>query len=375
MVRIVFNRKGCGKMKKMVVLFFVFVFFSVAFKVSAQEVDKSPSSVPTEPAIAPLSLSALLSQTVIFLYEDRTPTNSVTPIAGRILGTAFIVGIPVPGEEEKSFSFIVTAKHVIDNQNKILGRYSKKNGSDPFYVQYDVEALRTGNDLWENAEDEGVDIVVFRTPFYEDTTMRMIPIDQIASKEVYKNENIGAADRVVIPCLLESYPGTTQNYPILRDGSIALITEEPIKFSWKFGKKTIETEQRIVFINSTVNEGFSGAPVFLWPGLRLTPKGNTIGGKAWLLGVVHGFQEINRNVIDAERENVVIKKPAYEPNNYVEVRRPARNVNTFSKENPATGMIFPSWQILEILKNDSVQKRVEELSDKIKKAKLKETKN
>lgn len=362
-------------MKNKVAIFFVCMIFALTFSVRAQDADKTQSSNPRADTPEPPNLSTLLSQTVVFLYQDKTPPKSDALVAGNILGTAFIVGLPVPGVPGKSIPFIVTAKHVIANQSRVLGRYSMKGGSKPRFIKYDLKALRKSNDFWEHPEDDGVDIVVFRSLSYEDTRKTVFPIDLIASKEVYNSENIRAADRVVIPSLMARFPGTTQNYPIFRDGSIALITEEPIEFSWKFGSKKITTTQRMVFINSTVNEGFSGAPVFLWPGIRSTPQGITTGGKTWLLGVVHGFQPTIRKIIDAEGENVVISKPAYEPQNLVEVRLPERNVNIFSQENSATGMIFPSWQILEILNSKSVTKRVQELSDIIKKAKLKETKN
>lgn len=350
------------------------IFFALTVSVSAQEATKTQSSNhsqnTTEQASAPLSLSSLLAQTVLFLYEDKTPPNSDKLVAGRILGTAFIVSIPVPEEPKKSIPFIVTAKHVIANQTRILGRYSMKTSGEFGFVQYNLEALRKSNDLWEYPEDEGVDIVVFRTLFFESTRAKAIPIDNIASKEDYKSD-INPADRVIIPCLLANYPGTTQNYPIFRDGSIALITEEPIEFSWYFGSKKITTKQRMVFINSTLNEGFSGAPVFLWPVPRSTPKGQLIfGGKVWLLGVVHGFQPIPRQLIDADGEDVTltITKPSKEPPDFLGRPRPPRNVAVFTKENPATGMIFPSWQILDILKSDAVKKRVQEISEEIKKS-------
>jgi hypothetical protein len=368
-------KKGCGIMKKYITLIFVCIFLTMTVSVSAQDVDKSKSPPPTDSAVAPLSLSTMLSQTVIFLYEDKTLPNSAKLSPGKILGTAFIVGVPDPGEPEKSIPFIITAKHVIANRSKILVRYSMKVG-EPAFIQYDLEALRKSNDLWEDPKDEGVDIIVFRTLSYENTKMLMFPIDTIATKEIYKSENINTADRVVIPCLLANNPGTTQNYPIFRDGSIALITEEPIDFSWHLGNKLITTKQRIIFVNSILNEGFSGAPVFLWPGLRLNREGkNTIGGKPWLLGVVHGFQPLPRKLVDAEGEEVILTKPSKETPVLGQPLPLPRNVAVFSLENPATGMIFPSWKILDILTSDGVTKKVKEISEEVKKAKFKENKN
>ncbi|MBI2228348.1 MAG: hypothetical protein HYU46_04495 [Deltaproteobacteria bacterium] len=210
---------------------------------------------------------------------------------------------------------------------------------------------------------------MFRTPVYKQTEFLSIPIDLLASTETYAKENISPADRVVIPCLLERYPGVTQNYPIFRDGSLALITEEPVSFRWKNGEKLVETKQRVVFVNATFNEGFSGAPVFLWPGLRLTPEGNTIGGKPWLLGLVHGFEPQHRRVIDGDGAELNVIKPSKQFREVLGQPNLSREVAVFSQENSATGIIFPSWQILEILQGHDVKNRVQQLTNEENRAK------
>jgi hypothetical protein len=148
---------------------------------------------------------------------------------------------------------------------------------------------------------------------------------------------------------------------IFRDGTIALITEEPVSFTWKLGTRSISTSQRIIFVNSVLNEGFSGAPVFLWPGIRSTPKGSKIGGKPWLIGIVHGFFPQFRNVIDAEGNDVVIRKQESGPLGQI---NPPRELFVYSQENPATGIVFPAWRLLDILQRDDVKKRIQELTDK-----------
>jgi hypothetical protein len=174
---------------------------------------------------------------------------------------------------------------------------------------------------------------------------------------------------------MENFPGVTQNYPIFRDGSISLITEEPISFNWKLGSKIIETKQRIIFVNSVINEGFSGAPVFLWPGIRSTPGGNTIGGKPWLVGIVHGFFAQPRQVIDTDGEEVVVIKPSKEPPDLLGQPKPPRRVRVISQENSATGIVFPSWRLLDILQSEALKRRVQQLTDEDNKAKSTEKKN
>lgn len=316
---------------------------------------KSEETPPTSP-----SLSSLLTQSVVFIYQDRTPANSSNIVPGKILGTAFIIGIPQPGRPGRSFPFIVTAKHVVTGESKILVRFTLKSGNEPGFAQYDLEKLRGDSDLFEYPNDKGVDLIVFRTPVYASVKFLMFPIDLIALQETFTKEDINVSDRVIIPCLMANFPGITQNYPIFRDGTIALITEEPISYTWKLGTREIETSQRVIFINSLLNEGFSGAPVFLWPGLRSTRKGTTIGGKPWLIGIVHGFFSQRRNVIYADGENVIMGKQ--EPG-LPGLVNPPKQLFVYSQENSGTGIIFPSWRLLDILQCDVIKKRVQGLTD------------
>jgi hypothetical protein len=347
-------------------LVFLLLLALLLHNASAQE-SPMPQAVTTgagqkseQTAATPPSLSSLLTQAVVFIYEDKTPANSQNLVPGRVLGTAFIIGIPLPGRPEKSIPFIVTAKHVVSGESKILVRFTLKSGNEPGFAQYDLEGLRKNNDLWEYPNDEGVDLMVFRTPVYDSIKFLMFPIDLIASMETFTKEDINVSDRVMIPCLMPNFPGITQNYPIFRDGTIALVTEEPISFTWKLGTRVIKTSQRVIFINSVVNEGFSGAPVFLWPGMRSTPKGTMFGGNPWLVGIVHGFFPLPRNVVDAEGNDVTIVKR--EPGLLGQIN-PPKELKVYSKENPGTGMIFPSWRLLEILHYDTVKKRVQVLTD------------
>lgn len=314
---------------------------------------KTTTGIPEKP-----SLSKLLTQTVIFLYGDNTPENSEGVVLGNVLGTAFIVGIPQPGKPTSMIPIIITAKHVIANRSRVLGRYTPKSGTEPLYVRYDLESLRKNGDLWEHPTDEGVDIVAFRTLVYDDVKMVAFPISLIASKDIFKKKDIDVTDRIIIPCLMTNYPGVSQNFPIFRDGSIALITEEPVTLRWNMGDNTVETEQMIIFVNATLNEGFSGAPVLMWPGMRLTPQGITLGGKSWLIGIVHGFFPNTRCIIDEDGDNVIYNKPSKDfP------LLPPREVNVYSQENPGTGIIFPSWRLLDILQSEEIKKRVQQITD------------
>lgn len=367
------NTKLTVTMAKGFIVFTLSVFLSVGLLLPrsfAQEAGKPETTSP------PPSLSDLLTQTVVFIYEDKTPANAASVVPGRVLGTAFIVGVPLARRPDRFIPFIVTAKHVIADRSKVLGRYTQKSGAEPVYVPYDLDSLRKTGDLWDHPKDEGVDIVVFRTLVYGNVKFIECPVDLIASKETFAQEHIDVSDRIMIPCLMQNFPGVTQNYPIFRDGSIALIPEEPVSLNWKLGSKTIETKQQLIFVNSVINEGFSGAPVFLWPGIRLRPGGTaTYGGKIWLIGIVHGFSSQLRKIIDGDLEEVFKIKTSKEPSDILGQIKPPRKVFIFSQENSATGVLFPSWRLLDILQSDLVKKRVQQLTDEENKTKSTEKEN
>lgn len=321
---------------------------------TTSQVSNPPKPVETpiqKPAEAP-TLSLILTKTIVFLYEDKEPIDTA-----KVQGTGFIVGYPVPGKQNRVIPLIVTAKHVLTGRSSIVVRYSPASGATPVFRKYNIEELRKSGDFWEHP-DEGVDVVAFRTLFFEDTKIETIPMELIASKNVYQSENIDVMDRVMLPSLMVRFPGSTQNYPIFRDGTIAMIPDEPITFSYPLVGKIIETKQQVILINSTVNPGFSGAPVLLWPGPRLVHNSVLVGTKPWLLGTVSGFFPQDNLVMDDSGKPIAVtlKQPGI-----TGIMNPEQQTMLHVAENSAIGVVTPSWRLLEILESDVVRKRIQVL--------------
>ncbi len=160
----------------------------------------------------------VIASTVIFLFS--------TGINPQPIGTGFIVGYPLPDKKGSVIPLIVTAKHVIGDHKEVLARFSTQEGSTTTYVPYDIETMKKNNDYWEYPDDDGVDIVVFRSLHFKGTKYQPIPIDLIATKKTFDENAIRQTDRVIFPSLLINFMGSAQNYPVIRDGSIALIPGE-----------------------------------------------------------------------------------------------------------------------------------------------------
>jgi len=275
-----------------------------------------------------------LGSVVIFLFAE----------GGNIpIGIAFIVGYPVPGTSDRVVPLVVTAKHVIGDHDKVVARFTTKEGKQPGTAVYDLQALRRAGDYWEH-QDRGVDIVVFRTAHFATAEYQPVPLNLIASRDDWKSAHIQTTDRVVFPSLLVNFMGLTRNYPVMRNGTIALIPTEQVPMKYKVGSKEIVTTQEIVLLDATAIPGASGSPVFLWPGPRLEGGAFAIGGtKPYVLGVLHGFY------------------PAV-PREILEVESKPTDVGRFFAENSGVAIIFPSWRLREILESTPVVNRITEIT-------------
>lgn len=277
-------------------------------------------------------IGSTLASAVIFLFA----AGGQQP-----LGTAFIVGYPIPGSSQKVVPLVVTAKHVVGDQTKVIGRFTTKEGKTPATVEYDLAALRLAGDLWEH-QDPGVDLLVFRTLHFEQAKYNAVPLDLIASKQTFVAQQIQSTDRVVWPGLLVNFMGSARNYPVLRSGYVALIPDEPVQMRYRVGTRDIETRQEVLLVDGTAVPGASGSPVFLWPGPRLQGGAFAVGGtQPHVLGVLHGFYPaIPREILE------------------INVSRTAR----LFAENSGVAIIFPAWRLREILESPRIKARIKQIA-------------
>jgi hypothetical protein len=274
-----------------------------------------------------------MANSTIFLFAEESQVP---------LGTGFVVGYPAPGREGMVVPLVVTAKHVVGDCQKITGRFTRRSGGIPVGVTYDLSDLRRTGDLWEHP-DYGVDILVLRTSVFEETEYDVVPMSLVASKSTYQEEKIQPTDRIVFPCLLVNFMGKSRNYPIFRDGSIALIPDEPVPLEYDVGNRHIRTEQHVVLIDAESIPGASGSPIFLGPGIRAERGASSaFVAQPYLLGIMHGFYLASPR----ELTNVEVAKtiPAF-------------------RENSGIAIAFPSWRLLEILERDDFAKRMRELGE------------
>ena len=184
----------------------------------------------------------------------KTPGESIEKI--RYIGTAFIVSVPSSKVPKSSFVFLVTAKHVavkIENKECYLRVNMKDGGSSLFGIE---------NISWFYHPDEvrPTDVAVY--PFALDKEIlnaidyHAIPIASFLSDKTRIEQGIGEGDNVFTVGLFSRHTGNQKNLPIIRMGTIAMISDEMIHTT-SFGN--IEA----YLIEARSIKGLSGSPVFV----------------------------------------------------------------------------------------------------------------
>jgi len=227
-----------------------------------------------------------LKKCVVFV-GIKTPSQSISQI--KYIGTAFIVSVPASKVANSNFIFLVTAKHValkIENKECYLRANMKTGGSELFGL---------GNISWfyHSHEITPTDVAVYPFALEKENLKRIdfeaIPIASFLSDETRVNQGIGEGDDVFMVGLFSRHTGNQKNLPIIRMGTIAMISDEPIRTSL-FG--SIEA----YLIEARSIKGLSGSPVFV-----LKQKGIHFGehivpsNKVTLhfLGLMHGHWDLN----------------------------------------------------------------------------------
>lgn len=225
-----------------------------------------------------------------------------TPEGISLAGTVFFVGIqiPTPKYPELSFSYAVTAKHVIDaiKKNSIDGTvYLRMNFKDD-----GAKLLGSRLEDWRfHPSDNSVDVAAFPMAIAKEFDHLYYPTASFVTEETIKRQGIGIGDEIFLAGLFYRHYGRERNIPILRTGNIAAMPEEKIQS----GSETMDA----YLVEARSIGGLSGSPVFVnLSGVRLV-QGNLNVGVAgfYLLGLMHGHwesDEADAMVVDSSKEQV-----------------------------------------------------------------------
>jgi hypothetical protein len=211
-------------------------------------------------------------------------------------GTAFFVGVRNPSDPDVNSCYLVTAKHVLYGPNtkkfrdEVFVRLNKKVGC-PEYVNIPI---KSNNQTVFTHKEDVVDIAVI--PFEPDEDkfdFKFIPDDMVTTKQAYNELNISEGSDVFFTGLFVQYFGGEKNYPVVRFGRVALVTDEKIEWDGK--------QMDLYLIEAGSYSGNSGSPVFFYLGSDRIPGCQILGLPVLrLAGVMKGA--VKDKVVETKKE-------------------------------------------------------------------------
>jgi hypothetical protein len=201
-------------------------------------------------------------------------------------GTAFFVGVKDQKAPQRSFLYLVTAKHVLkapDHVSWLPSIFLRLNTKAGGSVTVEVPVSLTGVSKTVFLHpDPSVDLAAVPARLDQNVfDFKLLPEDMITTEKDFKDMNITEGSEVFFTGLFSAYVGARKNYPIVRFGRVALVTDEKIRF--------VDQDAQLYLIESGSYGGNSGSPVFFYLGIDRFP-GTIVAGPPLLklAGVMSG---------------------------------------------------------------------------------------
>lgn len=244
-----------------------------------------------------------VKSTVAFFYA-KNDSGQLVPN-----GTGFFVGVE-DSSKTKFTTYIVTAKHVIQKQSRQLlpELFIRLNTLDSSsrVVLLNINSTGKNKNVFIHP-DSTVDIAVI--PFLPNDQIfdfLVLPQSFLTSKADFKELKIQEGTEVFFTGLFAPFTGEKRNYPVVRFGKVALVTNE--KIPWD-GNKT-----ELYLVESASYGGNSGSPVFFYMGADRGDGALHVGAPILkLAGIMKGFfgqntpiKMINTNAIPVSVSNIGI---------------------------------------------------------------------
>lgn len=234
-----------------------------------------------------------IKKTVVFFHTRYLENGQVKSGSG----TGFFVIAVDSRMKDRGVVWLVTNKHMLHPPDrpyfdKVTVRFNTKNATPTGerFAEQDLQVMDpAGNFYWlTDPDDETVDLaLLYVSPDVEQLEAKWIPVELILTKKLFDEKRVNENDDVLFAGLFSAYPGSKRNFPIVRHGKLALVTDERIPTDPRDPNYTVE----LVLAEITSFGGNSGSPVFLRVGgMREGAGGQVLGGyEYYLLGVMKGY--------------------------------------------------------------------------------------
>lgn len=195
--------------------------------------------------------------------------------------TALVVSYPTTGGWDRAWA-LVTARHNVEGALDAYGNVSVRINTPEGGAED-----RNVSTEWLFPDDPAADIAA--TVFYPlggSFGFLPIPTRWFVTEELITSRRIGIGDDLFVMGLFAKHVGKTRNLPIVRNGNLAAMPQEPlVDEATRLPYKAYLAEVRSI-------GGLSGSPVFLAlnPATRLNVSDNQdVGGQHfYLLGLIRG---------------------------------------------------------------------------------------
>lgn len=219
-------------------------------------------------------------------------------------GTGFFVGVKDSKNADRSFVYLVTAKHVLqaaDHKSwlpKIFLRLNTRTGGSEI-LEIPLSLSGAHRTVFLHS-DPSVDLAVIPgLPDQAKFDFKFLPEEMITTEQDFKSLGITEGSEVFFTGLFSPYVGARRNYPVVRFGRVSLITDEKIRF--------VDQDAQLYLIESGSYGGNSGSPVFFYLGSDRTPGMLVVGSPILkLAGVMSGsFLDLQPvSAVETARVNV-----------------------------------------------------------------------
>jgi hypothetical protein len=239
---------------------FVWSILSLVFCVSpcrAQSQQKTPEKQESHQA----RFFQQVINGAIFIYGTQVdpcaPAQPGPPLLP--FGSGFVVGIANRTESKpelwKGWKYLVTAKHVVSNQNEIFIRLNA--AKEPKFLCQRVALHSDGPARNMVLAPPGTDLVAIALPEIADADPTVVPSSLLVDDSKMKESDIGVGTEVVSVGYLYGYSGLKANYPMAKFGHVSVMSDE----RWFTNPSSNIAEQGYVLDLSNA-PGLSGAPVY-----------------------------------------------------------------------------------------------------------------
>src|SRR5271157_5412703 len=183
-----------------------------------------------------------IKKTVVFFTTSYIENNQRKSWGG----TGFLIIAPVPGTEKGGLVWLVTNKHLLHPPDRpffdqVTIRVNTTESSPLAGQAQDLTMPvvdRAGNLQWVVDDDPSVDLAIVPTSPDKILDLMWTSTDTFLTRESFKKLRVTENDDVLFAGLFASYYGRKRNYPLVRHGKLALVTDERIPIDSRDATKT-----------------------------------------------------------------------------------------------------------------------------------------